>query len=230
MEIKIEIEDDNIFTHAAFILDQDDFYNKILEIRKCWHLDKKLIVYNDFEKWVKEPHYDFSLTSEVATFWDKAKSKLPDFSFTQIESNISTETFQEIINSDPMDLEIEYLLRKSGLSVPYKQLILRAIVCGQVTQDDWKSTKENKDFYHKDWWFDIPTYEKTYKGRPKREIRRDREWYWEYKRGKTDIQISSETTYRDEEMHPIDYEENYVKPALKRYKSFLKVKGRIHRF
>jgi len=220
MEIKIEIEDDNVFTHAAFILDQDYLYNKILEIRKCWYLDKELVFYNDFKRWIKEPHYDFSLTPEVATFWDKAKSKLPDFSFTHIESNINTEIFQEIINSDPMDLEIEYLLRKSGLPVPYKQLILKAIVCGQVAQDDWKSTKENKDFYHKDWWFDIPTYEKTYKGRPKEEIRRDRIWHWQKNKGKTQLQIAKDATERGN-IDPEDYVDN-VKKGLKRYRQFLK--------
>lgn len=232
IEVNINIEQTDFFTPAAFILDQDDLFDMILEIRKCWFLDKQLIPYNKFNNWLKEPHYDFSLTPEVVDYWLAAKNNLlQDFSFTQItyDKPISEEMSQEIAYSNPMDLEIEYLLRKNGLTANYKEFILRAVVCGEVKLDDWEGTKRDKDFYHKDWWFNIPRYEKFYKSRPKDEIKRDRIWYWQFKQGKTDIDIARETSFRDHKIDPEDFKENYVKPALKRYKRFLKIKGRIKR-
>lgn len=229
MEINIEIEDDKLYTCAAFILDQDDLLDKIFEIRKCWDIHKKLVPYNEFDIWLKQFHYDFSLTPEVATYWVNAKDKLPSFSFTKIEPTASLEIQQKIIDSDPMDLEIEYLLRKNGLPASYKNFMLKAVVCGEVTLKDWESTNSNEKFYHGDWMLDILTYQKLYKGRLKEEIRRDRKWHWQFKTGKTDIEIAQETTYRDDKIDPEDYKENYVKPALKRYKHFLKIKGRIKR-
>jgi hypothetical protein len=224
MEININIKNIEIFTPAAFILDQDNLFNKMLEIRNTWQLGSELIPYQDFDIWLNEPHYDFSLTPEVAIYWHNAKNKLPDFSFTNIDtkSSVNEETLREIAYSNPMDLEIEYLLRKNGLSAHYKNFILRATVCGEIALSDWESTKEINNFYHKDWWFNIPTYEKTYKGRrPKDQIIRDRGWYWEDKRNIPQLQIAKKTPFKPKWILPISYVET-VKKGIKRYKQFLK--------
>lgn len=225
MEIEIKIKDNKIFTCAAFILDQDELLNKIFEIRKYWGLDKKLISYDEFDVWHKQPHYDFSLTPEVAAYWVNAKNKLPDFSFTNAEPTTSLEIQQEIIDSNPMDLEIEFLLRKNGLSASFKKFILKAVVCGGINLNDWESIYDNEKFYHGDWLFSIPTYEKIYKGRLKEEIRRDRIWHWQKRKGETQLQIANDSPERGK-IHPEDYVDT-VKKGLKRYKLFLQVKGHV---
>lgn len=225
MEIEIDINNKDIFAKLAYNLDQDNLLEQILKIRKCWLLEKELISYDNFENWIEEPHYDFSLSPEAANYWSIANDNLPDLSFTRKErSSLSEEKLHEIANANPMDMEIEYLLRQNGLIAGYKKLILKAIICGKVNLFDWNETNINTNFSLGEWWFNIPYFENIYKGATKPEIVRDREWYWLHKHGKPILRIAKETKHKPAWMQPEEYEET-VKSAVKRYKSFLKNKG-----
>lgn len=220
-EIRIDIEDTIIFANAAYILDQDKLLNKMHEIRQYWELRKNLIPYSEFDIWYETHKNDFSLTPEVANHW----GELPDFSFTQTTTPPPIEIIQKIATSDYMELELEHLLRKNGLTASFRKFILKAIVCGEVKVGDWESTKEDEKFLNEDSFFNIVKFEKLYKDDTKTEIKRDREWYWESKRGgKTPMQIAKETKYRPEWIEPGDFRKN-IDNAIKRYKLFLNSQG-----
>lgn len=224
MEIKIAIEDTKLFTYAAFILDQDNLLNKTEEIRPYWELRGELIPYDEFDTWFTQHKDDFSLTPEVANYW----GELPDFSFTNTAPAPSLEIIQKIADSNHIELELEHLLRKNGLNASFRKLILKAVVCGEVRLSDWASTNDTDKFFHEDSFFNMKTYEKLYKGDTKPEIRRDREWYWENKRGKTPMQIAKETSYRSKYIPAEDFRQN-VKNAIGRYELFLKSQGTFKR-
>lgn len=220
MEISIKIKNDKIYANAAFILDQDQLFNKIIEIREYWRLTNNLIPHNEFNTWLSQNEQELSLTPEVKYY----EGSLPDFSFTQNEPVASQEFVKELIYSSPLDLELEHLLRKNGLPPNFKNFILRAIVCGEVSLIDWEETKNDEKFPHDESLFKIPPYVKLYIGDTKPQIRRDREWYWESKRGKKPLQIAKETSYLNKWELAEDYRQN-VKNGISRYELFLRSQG-----
>lgn len=224
MEIKIDIENNKEFASAAFVLDQDKLLNKISEIRQYWELREQLISYDTFDNWYALHKDDFPLTPDVATYW----GVIPDFSFTNTAPEPSQETIQKLIDSNHIELELEYLLRKNGLKASFRNMLLKAIVCGEIKTPDWKSTSSNETFPNHDSFFNIPTYEKLYVGDTKPEIRRDREWYWENKRGKKPLQIAKETHYKEEWREADEFRQN-VKNGILRYVLFLKNQGTFKR-
>ena len=222
MEIEIDIEDNKVFTQLAYILDQDALQDKIHEIRQYWHVADKLISYDDFDTWYKLHKDDFALTPDVANYW----GEIPDFSFTSATTSPSLETIQKITSSNNIDLELEYLLRKNGLAASFKDMLLKAIVCGEVKMNEWVSSQFNARFHHEDSFFNIAIYEKLYSGDTKTEIKRDRCWYWENKRGKKPLQIAKEIKLKKEWIIPDDFRQT-IKNAIDRYDKFLKSKGTV---
>lgn len=54
----------------------------------------------------------------------------------------------------------------------------------------------------------------------KSEIKRDRKWYWQYKAGKTPLEISKAAPGRNS-TDPYDYRDSFVNKALNRYKKLI---------
>lgn len=217
--IEIKIKDVNAFAYFAFILDQDEFINDTLKLREYWELEEKLIPWKEFYQWTNAPHYDFELTPKAADFWAKAKDKI------QNELKNDDAKIKELAYSNPMELEIEYLIKKNGINAKFKELIWKSVVCGQIKNEDVQTA--NDSFYHSSWILDFPEYEKTYKGDTKQEIKRDRKWYWLHRNEKKTIPELAKK-YKPEWMKSKDEEIKYrntIKQAIKRYKAFLK---RVH--
>lgn len=224
MEIKIDIENNRAFASVAFVLDQKQLLDKIAEIRLYWELRNALIPYDKFDDWYSQHKDDFALTPAVATYW----GEIPDFSFTNTAPAPTQDIIKKIIDSNHIELELEHLLRTNGLKASFRELLLKAIVCGEVKIDDWDRTNSHKTFPNHDSFFNIPVYEKLYKGDTKTEIHRDREWYWEKKKGKTELQIAKDTNHKPEHIDATDFRQN-VKNGILRYELFLKNQGTFKR-
>ena len=75
-------------------------------------------------------------------------------------------------------------MKKFGINLKYKNLIIKAVVCGEVDENDLENTKADFDY---DFLLDSQelrfAIEKSYVGKEKIELDRDREWYWIHKGG-----------------------------------------------
>ncbi|OGH26145.1 MAG: hypothetical protein A3C30_03475 [Candidatus Levybacteria bacterium RIFCSPHIGHO2_02_FULL_40_18] len=219
MEIDIEIDDLKTFAGVAFILDQDKLLNSFIEIRQCWRLNKGLIPYDKYHSW-RESYHDFPLSSHAASILYEAKDNLGD--------DPSKE--REIAYLDPVEFEAEQLLKRLGISPSLYDLILRALVCGEVRNEDLNESEiSKKNFKYGDWLYTVSNIylplESAYKGDTKQEIKRDREWYWLRKSGAKLLQIATGTPYRGA-IDPRAFVDN-VKKQIKRYKAFLNSGGHL---
>src|SRR5690606_2210722 len=65
MEIEIDIPDPVAYAKVARILDQPEFIDRVIAIRKRWGLNQ-FVLHEQFEDWVREPHIDLTFTPEAA--------------------------------------------------------------------------------------------------------------------------------------------------------------------
>lgn len=250
MEIEIDISNPSIFASAAFILDQEDVLVRIKQIRKSWNIEE-LIPYEDFEKWLNEPHIDINLTPEAAQVLNSATEQFEtDSSHGNISLEKENDRNRQLLKVRVIDYELEYSLHKFNLDLIFKLLLLRAIVCNKVTEEDFpqskKIPKDTKQYFFKEkdgqmseakstqkyrkvHFFEEWIYDGLYSfNQPKNiplsdtkpEIARDREWYWLHKSGKSYLQIAKGADDRGS-IEPDDYRDN-VKKQVKRYEQFLK--------
>lgn len=216
--IKITISSPKTLTGAILFLDQDSILQDFMEIRRLWGLDGKLLPYDQFPIWAAKPH-DFPLSQQTAALLYEAKGVIG------IDGQFSDDMAKakEIAYLDRHNFEIEQLLRRHGMSVAFKNFILRALVCGEVRDEDWPIIKNREDFSYGDWIYrtsDIHLPQESDRSPDtKQEIERDRRWYWQHKRGKSYLQIAKDTPERGK-IDPFRYRDN-VKMQIKRYKRFL---------
>lgn len=183
IDIDMKGENRNLFTRIAYLLDQLELLRRINEIRTLWFLDKKLIPYEKFSEWTKEPHYDFRLSEEAAEYYLRAKDKLIDDEelngITEDEKYQKYKLNQKIAYLNPIDYEIEYFLTKNGLAPCYKKIVLKAVACGKIKDDDYEQGQN--EYEYKDILND-PKFgfikEKSYSKDTKSNIEKDREWFW----------------------------------------------------
>lgn len=223
------------FNEIAFIFDQENLLKDIRKIRILWHLDKSLIAFEKFNEWLAQPHYNFLLShnahNHLAIFQDRLElDKLHNLVDEEKYSRLS----KKIAYLDPQDFELEFLLKIHNLEPHLKKLLLKAIVCGVVRDEDL-NYKNNKNEFNYSELLDSPEFsfipKKNYKNDTKSEIDRDREWYRLKRKGLSYRQIakikiaklkhkeysgfnlksSKEDSFRDK-----------IKSQLRRYKNFLK--------
>ncbi|MCL4417343.1 MAG: hypothetical protein M1365_11700 [Actinobacteria bacterium] len=214
IKIKIKIKDDLAYAEVAYILDQDGLLEDIHEIRKCWGLNKNLVPYDEFDSWRQFPH-DLPLSSKATSLLYEAKDNLED----------DLPKTKEIAYLNTVEFEIEQLLRKQGISPSFNDLILRALACDEIRDKDWDNVElTKKDFKYGKWIYEASNVffplERFYNRDTKQEIRRDREWYWLHKRGKSYREIARETKQRGH--IEVDRFRDNVKRQIGRYKDFLK--------
>ncbi len=213
--VKIITKDIKVYTSLAYLLDRDGVYEKMLEIRDKWKLNEGLIDVKQFDIWLNSPHPEIDFTESSANYYQEEVDKFDlendrNNGVADIELNNKTKMFS---NFNQIDFEVEILMREFGINARYKQLIIKAIVCGVVGDDDFK--KEDGRFKY-DFLLDDQklrfVLERSYKGYKKIEIERDRKMYYENKFGnKTRYKISDE----------IDMDYDTAKKSFDRYRDFL---------
>lgn len=216
--IKITISSPKTLTSAVLLLDQDSLLRDFMEIRRLWGLGGKLLPYDQFPIWVAKPH-DFPLSQQAAALLYEAKEAVSiDGQF----SDDMTKT-KEIAYLDRHNFEVEQLLRRHGVSLALKNFVLRALVCGEVRDEDWPIIKNREDFSYGDWIYQtsgVGLLQKLVRTPDtKTELERDRSWYWQHKRGRSYLQIVKDAPERGR-IDPFLYRDN-VKMQIKRYKRFL---------
>lgn len=227
--IKIDIEPLKIFAQLALILDQDELMEGIYKIRKRWQLEANLIPYKDFEEWYKNNWGDLPLTEDAYYYLSTAKDQLEiRTGQSSLDPITEYQRNKELAYLNSNDFELNHLLRKNGIKNPtFQALILKAIICGEVNQEDWDKL-ENGDgaTLYGEWLFDDTEFfaglEKIYKADTKPEIKRDRKWYWLKRSGKTYREIA-EGDLLAGKINMETLKKN-VKKQIKRYKEFLRGK------
>lgn len=212
--IKISVDEKNIALHTklAYFLDQGKFVIEVRKIRKLWNINKKFV--ENFDGWYTSYHPDYSLSKDAATHYLKYKDGLEVESSTNVDTTLEKQLEErKFIEMNPIDLEVELMMKKLGINPKYKRLVSRAIACNEVSEGDIGGESFEYNFVLNDAEFNH-IMENTYRGRKsKTEIIRDREIY-HLNRGKNKIsqrkiglkfEISRES----------------VKESIKRYRQFL---------
>lgn len=185
MEIKIEIDDLATFAKVAFIVDQPGVLKEIESIRNCWL--KELIPYRHYRKWEEELHPNLRLTEEARDVYFENINRL-ETAIAHKEISLENELSKnkDLSRVSVIDYQLEYSLRKLGLNSIYKQLILRAIVCGEVRTGDYVSLSQHAPYEYGDWLFEGSFSRKGKRmqyylgGDTIQKIKRNRRWYWMY--------------------------------------------------
>ena len=204
------------FTATVFLLDQGHLLDDFSIIRKLWGLNKKLVPYESYAHWRQTAH-DFPLSPKASGLLYEAKDTISEGGrYSDDDSKV-----REIAFLNRLDFEIEQLLRRYGIPAVFRDLVLRALVCGEVRDGDLQQLKNDKHFSYGDWIYQvsnvyIPTSKKP---KTKREVIRDRMWYWEHRQGKSYLQIAKDAPERGM-IDPTLYKDN-VKMQVKRYELLL---------
>lgn len=223
MEIEIDITDLLAYARIAHVLDQDEFMDRVNAIRKSWGLNN-FVPYQNFEDWLKEPHIDFSFTSEAAKVLESAKERFEtDTTHKNMTPYEELGKNKQLSEVRVIEYELEYTLHKLNLNLNLKPILLKAIVCNKVKKKDLSDEKKIFEGKYKDWIFDDLYY--GYKPKTgtkldtKSEITRDRQWYWLHKSGKSYLQIAKVAKERGVTA-PNLFKSNVV-IQIKRYEQFL---------
>ena len=184
--VQILADDDEVYARAAYFLDQPEVLKRIKLIRNCWHLGHELIPYDSFENWSNSCKYDFDLTKETAEYYEQIKDKINEFqgksSPSELEKYEAYKLASDFCQLNPMDFELEVLLIKTGFKKYYREIALKAIVCGEVRpviNESGLSTFQYKELIRDEKISKV--INKFYKGKKQKpNIRRDRNWYWEF--------------------------------------------------
>lgn len=218
MKIEIDIEGDGLYTKIVYLLDKENFLADIEELRGCWYISK-LIPYDEFETWMETLHpEDFLLSKDAYKILHEDPDRLEIARNLGLQDGSGDLREQDLARLNPMDLEVELLIRKHNLRAFTKEFILKAVVCGRVTEKDLGEVKEK---YAPDSLFEElylnPPHE--YKVKARSAIKRDREWYWLRKQGYTYSAIAKQAKERGK-IDTQNYIDN-VERAITRYKTFL---------
>jgi len=239
--IDININDLGLFTRTAYILDQLNLLENIREIRKLWKLDNNLIPRASFSNWVNQPNYDFELSKEASGYYLQAKDTLSKHDnrkcITEDEKHESYVLGKKLADMNPVEYEVECFMKINGLAPIWKQAILKSVVCGEISEDDFRNSNNELEYSEilndkKFSW----VIEKVYKGtRGKRQILRDRALYWmvfeEEKKGLgayrkvMDIWDTKCPTPKlephEEKCKHCIFDQNIIEQAIHRYRDFL---------
>lgn len=220
--IAIKVSDKLVFTSLAYVLDREGVYEWMLDIRKHWNLDDQLVPVKDFQKWLHEYHPNFSFTKEAADYYGNSIDK---FEIEESRSNeVSIEKLErnkKLGKFNAMDFEVELLMKKFGINPKYKNLVIKAIACGEVDKNDVGNIKADFDY-----GFFLESQElrfvveKSYIGEEKREIDRDRGWFYKCKKY-MDSGMSFRKSFQNV-AEEVGEDEDKVKQQLKRYRKFIK--------
>lgn len=225
-----------LLTHLVLVLDQEDFLKHVSELRNNWELTDRLIEPENLDKWIIDYHPNFKLTKWAANALDNASQKISIDSST---NNISSSQFdqktieatylmdqktKEYAYSNPIDVEIDILLKRFSIPEQFRSLIIEAVVCGVITETYSVSDKYTQSKL-RDWFYEDINLDKKisgYRTDTKNELLRDRNWY----RLSRDLKFKPMQIAKADPQRGlidlIDYR-NLIKRQIKRYKKFLKV-------
>ena len=233
MDIKpivIDVVNGDLYARLAYFLDQPKVYERIILIRKCWHLDKGLVSSRNYNEWRNGYLPNLKYTPEATNYLYQAKEKIGEESISIVEQHNLT---KKIANLSQTDFEIEVLLLSTGFATSYKEIALKAVACGEINQQDLDRKINNLEYEElitdqKLSWIIKKNYKN--KGRLKSKIRRDRLWYWEWLSQKRDMGVYSRilenwnkkcpTPEIDDCGHCIN-DNNIIEQAIHRYREFL---------
>lgn len=233
-----------LLTHLALVLDQEDFLDHVSELRNNWELRNQLVEVENLHIWLTGYHPTFKSTKWAADVLDSASQKVSVDSYTNYASSSQFEQktldfayqmqqkTKEYDDSNPIDLEVDILLKRFSIPGEFRELIIKSIVCGVISETDYSVIPSNiTQTKLGDWFYEGINIDKRisgYKADTKNELLRDREWYrLSRDLGKKPMQIAKEDPNR-KSINIIDYR-NLIKRQIKRYKQFLK-KGSFKNF
>ncbi len=219
--VKIIASDIKIYTTLAYLLDRDGVYEKILEIRGKWKLPEKLISLKEFEQWLNSSHPEIDFTESSANYYQEEVGKFDlenDRNNGVVDIGLINKT-KMFSNFSQIDFEAEVLMREFGINAKYKEIIIKAIVCGVADENGIK--KEEGHFEYNFLLDDQKlrfVLERNYKGHKKIEIERDRNIYYANKyENKSQYKIAKE----------MNIDRDSIKKSLDRYQNFINSKGHI---
>ncbi len=226
--VKIKVKDGLICMSLAYLLDREGVYEKMLDIRKHWGLDKKLISPDKFSEWIAGYYPEMTFTKEAAQNygelvdrWETEKSKNEAVT---IEKQMNE---RKLAYLNKIDLEVELLMKKFGINPKYKNLITKAIVCGFVGDDD---VFVGNEVFEYDFLFDSQelrlAVERSYDGSErsvKEELERDRNWLYKFRKYRGEGLSYEESIQALADYANVDNEE--IEQQLKRYRRFLRGRG-----
>lgn len=228
MEIEIEINNLLVFARVAFLLDQDEVRQRILKVRKHWL--KEPVNYEEFTNWQKEFKPDLTVTPEAersrADAFDKFETEAAHHTLSEFDTTLKN---NDLANMREIDYEIEYTLRLLNLSSTFKDLMLKAIVCNEVREDDYPNLQQRSVYKYNDWLFEDSLFNQKIKkaydsGREKSKIKRDRKFYWMWQTEKEKgAGVYDRVLDQWNEAHPDDYvsDINIIEHGVKNYRDFL---------
>src|SRR3989344_3991499 len=127
-----------VLTNLVLIIDQMDFLEHVLGLRRCWELTDKLVDVSDMDGWLNGYHPNFKLTSYAADTLDNAHNRLE---IDSLHNNIDGYEFdhrtKELAYLNLIDLEMEILFKRFGVPIAFKKMILKSIVCGIIEEQDY---------------------------------------------------------------------------------------------
>lgn len=228
MEIEIEIDNLLVFAKVAFFLDQDEVLQRILKVRKHWL--KEPIPYEKLATWLKVYKPNLTVTPEAersrADAVDQFETDTTHHNLSEYDTTLRS---KDLANMRDVDYEIEYTLRLLNLNSNFKDLILKAIVCNEVREDDYPNLQHKSSYKFNDWLFEDSLFKQKIKkaydsGREKSKIKRDRKFYWMWQTEKEKgAGVYDRVLDQWNEAHPDDYvsDINIIEHGVKNYRDFL---------
>ena len=149
MEIEIDTDDLRLFAIIAHVLDQNDVQERIASIRKRWKVDDFISV-DSFDDWVKGYHEDVVLTPEAAEIYNNAVERLEvDTLHHSITTLEELQMNKQLSDVRTIEYEIQYSLRKLRLPDSFYRILLKAVLCNRVSEEDipeirkWKNVEKS---------------------------------------------------------------------------------------
>lgn len=212
--VNLDVSDLLAKTSLAYVLDRTGVPERIEEIRKAWKIES-LVPSNKFQEWLDGYHIDLTMTNEASDYYSNDVDKF------EIEEsrNISTTVdklarVSKLAKFNIIDFEIELLMKKFGINSKYKNIIIKAIVSNEINDSDLSETTIPADY---DFMINSQelrfAVEKSYNGRGKIELDRDRTWYYMFNNG---IGIKDIADKFDENEEKVDSQ-------IDRYRRFLRI-------
>ena len=215
--IKIDIKDNKKYGEIAFLVDRGDFLKEVARLRDKWQI-KHLYKPNHWYDWIKE----LQKQNKSDIFWNEIKSIRKRFNLT---SNFDLPILMAVVcgyvnGSFYRTASIAPLNGGADMGLPTMFAIY-------ITPD---TTKRDLDLVFKEFKSQVKLVRKIRPvdrfylpyGNPKPDtignVKRDREWYWQHKQGKSYGQILKEALAKGEHIT----RDGIIK-AIKQYENLLSV-------